>query len=206
GAGKSTLAKLVARFYDPTAGTVAVDGQDLRDVTGVSLRGAVALVPQEGFLFDGTIAENIALACEGCTREDVERACEALGIARRMRALPDGLDTEVSTGGHTLSSGQRQLVALARALVLSPHVLILDEATSNLDPATDALVEEAMETLLAGRTALIIAHRVETAMRTDRVVMLRDGEIVEDGTPDELLARGGVFADWVLSVRATSGA
>jgi len=205
GAGKSTLARLVTRFYDVTAGAVAVDGQDVRDVIGATLREHVALVPQEGFLFNGTIADNIAVARDGATREDVDAACRALGIAQRLSMLPEGLDTDVSNHGMSLSSGQRQLIALARALIAGPRVIILDEATSNLDPATDALVEDALVTLLAGRTALIIAHRVETAMRADRVVMMRHGTIVEDGAPDDLVADGGAFGEWVRSVREIAG-
>ena len=207
GAGKSTLAKLVARFYDVTEGRILVDGQDVCGLTGQSLRRHVALVPQEGFLFDGTIADNIAVAAPGRTRADradIEEACEALGIRRRLEALPEGLDTHVTSGGLSLSSGQRQLIALTRVLVAEPRIVILDEATSNLDPATDALVEQALSTLLAGRTAVIIAHRVETAMRADRVLMMAQGEIAEDGEPEDLVVAGGVFSGWVTQVRAAA--
>ena len=206
GAGKSTLAKLVARFYDVDGGNVMIDGQNVKEVTVESLRQRVALVPQDGFLFDGSITDNIAVACPGCSRDDIEAACASLGILERFAALPDGLDTTVSNGGLSLSSGQRQLVALARALVAKPEVVILDEATSNLDPATDALVERALASLLEGRTALVIAHRVETAMRADRVVMMDAGKIVEDGAPSQLVAAGGTFSDWVKQVRQTAGA
>jgi ATP-binding cassette subfamily B protein len=197
GAGKSTLAKLIARFYDPTSGRVLVDGQDVRGVQAASLRRALTLVSQEGFLFDGTVAENIALARPGATAADVRRACEQLGVMARLDVLPDGLDTMVTNRGLSLSAGQRQVVALARAFMAEPRVLLLDEATSQLDPATDALVERALRTLLAGRTAVVIAHRVQTALRADRVVLLEHGRVREDGPPGALLVQGGAFAAWV---------
>jgi ATP-binding cassette subfamily B protein len=199
GAGKSTLAKLLARFYDPTRGRVLVDGQDIRSVTGQSLRRHLALVPQEGYLFDGTIAANIAMARPGATRADVDAACQSLGIGERIAALPEGLDTEVSNRGLSLSSGQRQLVALARAFLADPTVMVLDEATSNLDPATEAVVERALEALFAGRTAIVIAHRVTSALRAERVVMLAGGRVVADGAPADLVSRPGPFADWVAA-------
>jgi ATP-binding cassette, subfamily B, bacterial len=199
GAGKSTIAKLIARFYDPLSGRVVVDGQDVKEVDSASLRRFLILVSQEGFLFDGTVLDNIALARPGATADDVARACAALGIADRLAMLPNGLETAVSNRGLSLSSGQRQLVALARAFMAEPGVLILDEATSQLDPATDAVVEEALRQLLHGRTSIVIAHRVQTALRADRVVLLEQGRVVEDGRPDELLAAGGPFADWVAA-------
>jgi ABC-type multidrug transport system fused ATPase/permease subunit len=201
GAGKSTLAKLLARFYDPVAGRLLVDGQDVREVEAATLRRSLTLVSQEGFLFDGTVAENIALARPGASSEDVRAACAALGIATRLDVLPAGLDTPVSNRGLSLSAGQRQLVALARAFMAEPRVLILDEATSQLDPATDALVERALRTLLRGRTAIVIAHRVQTALRADRVVLLEGGQVREDGPPATLLASGGAFAEWVVRHR-----
>jgi len=201
GAGKTTLGKLIARFHDVSGGSIEVDGQDVRSVTGASLRRHVALVPQQGFLFDGTVLDNIAVVRPDLERDDVIAACDALGIMARIDALPDGLATEITNGGQSLSSGQRQLIALARALVAEPTVIVLDEATSNLDPATDALVERALASLLDGRTAIVIAHRVETAMRADRVVLMADGRVAEDGSPSELRAAGGVFAGWVDTVR-----
>ncbi len=202
GAGKSTFAKLVARFYDATEGRVLIDGQDLRDVLGPSLRKHVIVVPQEGFLFDGTVAENVGVARPEATRAEIEAACEAMGFASRIAAIPGGLDCVVANRGLTLSSGQRQMVALARAFLSEPRVIVLDEATSNLDPATDALVEEAMHTLLADRTAIVIAHRINTAVRADRVLVFEHGVIVEDGPPAQLEAiEGGAFARWVAATR-----
>lgn len=204
GAGKSTVAKLIARFYDPTEGRVLVDGQDVRHLTGATLRRHVVVVPQEGFLFDGTVGENIGLARPDATRQEIAAACRALGFSDRLDAIPDGLDSVVSNRGLTLSSGQRQLVALARAFVAEPLVIVLDEATSNLDPATDVLVEDAMQRLLADRTAIVIAHRINTALRADRVVVMEHGRIVEDGPPRELEARDGAFARWVAATRAAA--
>jgi ATP-binding cassette subfamily B protein len=197
GAGKSTLVKLIARFHDATAGTIRVDGLDVRDLTTASLRRALALVPQEGFLFTGSVADNIAATRADASRADVESACTALGIRATLETLPDGLDTRVGAGGATLSAGQRQLVALARAFLADPRLLILDEVTSSVDPATMAVLEDAFGRLLRGRTALLIAHRVSTALRADRVVMLAGGTVAEVGRPAELLARGGRFARWV---------
>jgi len=204
GAGKSTLAKLIVRFYDPTEGHVLVDGQDVRDVTESSLRRNVVVVPQEGFLFDGTVADNIGISRSDATRADVEASCAALGFSDRLDAIPDGLDAIVSNRGLTLSSGQRQLVALARAFLAEPRVIVLDEATSNLDPATDVLVEEAMHRLLRDRTAIVIAHRINTALRADRVLVMEHGRVVEDGPPLELESRGGAFARWAAATRAAA--
>lgn len=202
GAGKSTFAKLVARFYDASDGVVTIDEQDVRMVTGSSLRSHVIVVPQEGFLFDGTVAENVAAARPEASREEIEAACVAMGLAGRIAAIPGGLDAVVANRGLTLSSGQRQLVALARAFLAEPSVIVLDEATSNLDPATDALVERAMQTLLADRTAIVIAHRVNTAIRADRVLVFEHGVVVEDGVPTELaVVEGGAFARWVDAAR-----
>ncbi len=204
GAGKSTLAKLVARFYDPSAGHVFVDGQDVRSVTGVSLRRHVLVVPQEGFLFDGTVADNIGISRDGASRAEVVAACRTLGFAERLESIPGGFDAVVSNRGLTLSSGQRQLVALARAFLAEPRVIVLDEATSNLDPATDVLVEDAMHRLLADRTAIVIAHRINTALRADRVLVMEHGRVVEDGPPHELELQGGAFAHWVAATRAAA--
>ncbi len=202
GAGKSTFAKLVARFYDATDGRVLIDGQDLREVSGTTLRKHVIVVPQEGFLFDGTVADNVSVAQPNASREVIDAACEAMGLAGRLAAIPGGLDAVVANRGLTLSSGQRQLVALARAFLAEPRVIVLDEATSNLDPATDVLVEHAMQTLLTDRTAIVIAHRINTAVRADRVLVFEHGVIVEDGPPEDL-ARidGGAFARWVAATR-----
>jgi ATP-binding cassette subfamily B protein len=202
GAGKSTFAKLVARFYDASDGRVVIDGQNLRDVTGSSLRRNVIVVPQEGFLFDGTVADNVGVARGDAGRDEIEAACAAMGLGERIAAIPGGLDAVVANRGLTLSSGQRQLVALARAFLAEPDVIVLDEATSNLDPATDALVERAMQTLLADRTAVVIAHRINTAIRADRVLVFEHGRVVEDGPPSELeLIPGGAFARWVAATR-----
>jgi ATP-binding cassette subfamily B protein len=202
GAGKSTFAKLIARFYDPTEGHVLIDGQDLSEVTGSSLRHHVIVVPQEGFLFDGTVADNVAAARPDATRDEIEAACTAMGLMERIATIPGGLDASVANRGLTLSSGQRQLVALARAFLAEPKVIVLDEATSNLDPATDAAVEHAMEHLLADRTAIVIAHRINTALRADRVLVFEHGVIVEDGPPEELEADpSGAFAKWVAAAR-----
>src|SRR5256886_7918609 len=180
GAGKSTIAKLVARFYDPTAGTVTLDGVDLRDVSDDDLRRAVVMVTQENFLFSGTVAENIGFGRPDATRADVAAAAEAIGADTFIRALPDGYDTDVRKRGGRLSAGQRQLVAFARAFLADPAVLILDEATSSLDIPSERLVQRALRTLLADRTAIIIAHRLTTVEIADRVLVLDAGRIVED--------------------------
>jgi ATP-binding cassette subfamily B protein len=203
GAGKSTLAKLIGRFYDPTEGSIRIDGQDLRHVQSSSLRRHVVVVPQEGFLFDGTIASNIALGSPGATRAEVERACREIGLGDAIDTIPGGLDARVANRGLTLSSGQRQLVALARAFLADPAVIVLDEATSNLDPATDARVEHALSRLLAGRTSIVIAHRVPTAQRAERVIALEHGRIVEQGSPAMLVEADGAFARWVRAALAS---
>lgn len=194
GAGKSTIAKLVTRFYDPQRGTIAVDGTPIRDVTLASLRHQIGVVPQEPFLFAGTIRDNIAFARPEADDEAVNRACEAVGILERLERLPQGIDTPCHERGVTLSSGERQLIALARAFLAEPRVLILDEATSNLDLKTEQLVERALDQLLQGRTAILIAHRLSTAMRADRIAVVDDGRIVELGSHDELVAQGGAYA------------
>lgn len=200
GAGKSTLAKLIARFYDPTAGTVTIDGHDLRDVTQRSLRAQLGIVPQEGHLFSGTIAENLRFANPAATDDELRAACAAVGALEFIDAMPDGFDTQVETRGTRLSAGQRQLVAFARALVADPRLLILDEATSSVDARTEAHIDAAMERLRAGRTAVVIAHRLSTVRRADRIVVVEDGRVVEDGTHGDLLARKGRYAallgDW----------
>jgi len=195
GAGKSTLARLVARFHDPTEGRVLIDGHDLREVTIHSLRSQLGLVPQEPFLFHGTIRDNVAFARPDASEEDVLAACEAVGLADLLKRLPDGLDAPVHERGSSLSSGERQLMALARAFLARPRVLILDEATSSLDLRSEAVIEQALDVVLEGRTAIVIAHRLATAMRADRIVVVADGGIAEIGSHDELLAAGGRYSD-----------
>jgi ATP-binding cassette subfamily B protein len=194
GAGKSTIAKLLTRFYDPLDGRILVDGYDVADVTLHSLRRQLGIVPQESFLFAGTIGDNIQFARPEATREDVLAACEAVGILELIEALPNGLDTPCHERGVTLSSGERQLIALARAFLASPRVLILDEATSSLDLATESLVERALDVLLEGRTAILIAHRLNTAMRADRIAVVETGGLVEVGSHAELIALDGRYA------------
>ncbi|MFC1429939.1 ABC transporter ATP-binding protein [Streptacidiphilus sp. N1-3] len=194
GAGKSTLAKLLARFYDPTGGRVLLDGVDLRELATAELRRGVVMVTQESFLFSGTVADNIAVGRPGATREEVEDAAKAIGADAFIRALPEGYDTDVRKRGGRISAGQRQLVAFARALLADPSVLILDEATSSLDVPGERAVQEAMRTVLAGRTAVIIAHRLSTVEIADRVLVMEQGRIVEDGTPADLIAGTGRFS------------
>ncbi|MFI9243074.1 ABC transporter ATP-binding protein [Streptomyces sp. NPDC053086] len=195
GAGKSTLAKLLARFYDPTAGRVLLDGVDLRELAMPELRRGVVMVTQEAFLFSGTVADNIAIGRPDATREEIERAAKAIGAHEFISALPDGYDTDVRKRGGRISAGQRQLVAFARALLADPAVLILDEATSSLDIPGERAVQRAMSTVLRGRTAVVIAHRLSTVEIADRVLVMEHGRIVEDGHPAELIAGTGRFAD-----------
>ena len=194
GAGKSTVAKLAVRFHDPDEGSVSLDGVDLRDLDPVDLRRHVVLVPQEGFLFSGTLGDNLRYARDDLDDDALMAASRRIGIAEWIESLPDGLDTEVRERGSRLSAGERQLVALARALVADPAVIVLDEATSNLDPETEHRVEAALGTLLEGRSAIVIAHRLATADRADRVVVMADGAVVEEGPPAELIAAGGEYA------------
>jgi ATP-binding cassette subfamily B protein len=200
GAGKSTLAKLVARLYDPTEGTITFGGVDLRDATHRSLRDRIVVVPQEGFLFNGTIRENVRIARGDATDEEVEEALDAIGVLNRFGRLPEGLETEVRERGSRLSAGEKQLVSLARAALVDPSLLVLDEATSSLDPGTEALVEQAIVRLMAGRTVVVIAHRLSTAERCDRIGVVDDGRLVEVGTHDELIANeehyAALFSSW----------
>lgn len=200
GAGKSTLAKLIVRFYDPTEGTVSIGGVDLRDATLASLRRTMVVVPQEGFLFNGTLMENVRLARPDATDDDIVAAMDSIGILDRFAILPEGLDTEVRERGSRFSAGEKQLISLARAALADPEILVLDEATSSLDPGTEAIVEEAMERLSEGRTTIVIAHRLTTAARADRVAVVAAGSLAEVGTHDELIAADGhyaaLFAAW----------
>jgi len=189
GAGKTTIAKLIARFYDPSSGSVTLDGVDLRDLTQADLRRHVVMVTQENFMFEGTVADNIRFGRPDATDEEVVAAAAAVGADRFINALPEGYDTDVAKRGGRLSAGQRQLVAFARAFLADPAVLILDEATSSLDIPSERMVQRALETVLADRTALVIAHRLSTVQVADRVLVLEHGEIIEDGAPEELIGR-----------------
>jgi ATP-binding cassette subfamily B protein len=195
GAGKSTIAKLVTRFYDPTDGVVAIDGHDLRDVTIDSLRRQLGVVPQEPFLFMGTMRDNIAFARPDATDDEIMEAVHRVGLTELVERLPEGVDTLVHERGVSLSSGERQLLALARAFLAAPRVLVLDEATSNLDLKSETKVEAGLDAVLEGRTAIIVAHRLSTAMRADRIAVVDDGQILELGTHDELVALGGRYAE-----------
>jgi ATP-binding cassette subfamily B protein len=194
GAGKSTLAKLVSRFYDPTEGSVKLDGVDLRELANDDLRRAVVMVTQEAYLFSGTVADNIALGKPGASDEEIEAAARAVGAHGFIEALPDGYATDVNKRGGRVSAGQRQLLSFARAFLADPRVLILDEATASLDIPSERLVQEGLTTLLADRTAIIIAHRLSTVAIADRVLVMEHGRIIEDGSPAELIEQGGKFA------------
>ena len=201
GAGKSTIAKLITRFYDPQAGVVSIDGHDLRSVTHESLRTQLGVVPQEPFLFNGTIRDNLVFANPDASDAEVAEATAATGLDELVARLPDGVDTFVHERGSSLSAGERQLLALARAFLARPRVLILDEATSNLDLQSESIIERALDAVLEGRTAVIIAHRIATAMRADRIAVVDDGVITELGSHDELVALGGhyasLYAAWI---------
>ncbi|HET9730699.1 MAG TPA: ABC transporter ATP-binding protein [Acidimicrobiia bacterium] len=194
GAGKSTLAKLIARFYDPVDGVVRVGGVDLRDATMKSLRERIVVVPQEGFLFAGTLRDNVRVGRAEATDAEVDDALRALGLYDRFAAFPEGLDTEVRERGSRLSAGERQLISLARAALADPTILVLDEATSNLDPGTERSVEQALEQLMHGRTVVVVAHRLSTAARADRIAVVADGRLAELGTHAELVAHEGHYA------------
>lgn len=194
GAGKSTLAKLISRFYDPTEGAVRLDGIDLRSLHPKDLRRAIVMVTQEAYLFSGTVADNIALGKPDATRTEIIAAAKAVGAHEFIESLPAGYDTDVNKRGGRVSAGQRQLLSFARAFIADPVVLILDEATASLDIPSERLVQEGLQTLLADRTAVIIAHRLSTVAIADRVLVMEHGQIVEDGTPRDLIAGTGRFA------------
>jgi ATP-binding cassette, subfamily B, bacterial len=195
GAGKSTFAKLVSRFYDPQRGRVLVDGTDLRDLRSSCLRSQLGIVPQEGFLFSGSVRENIAFGRPDASGAEVEAAADVIGAGDFIRRLPGGFDAEVGERGVALSAGQRQLIAFARALLAEPRILILDEATSNVDVRTERAIEAGLERLLRGRTAIVIAHRLSTIRGADRIAVLEHGRIVESGTHDKLIEAGGRYAE-----------
>jgi ABC-type multidrug transport system fused ATPase/permease subunit len=207
GAGKSTIARLTLRFYDPTRGRVLLDGVDVRELAFADLRRSIVMVPQEGFLFSGTVQENIRFGRPDATDEEVREACERLGIADFVTSLPESYETLVSYRGSRLSAGEKQLVSLARAFLADPAVLILDEATSSLDPGTEALVERAVQTLLSTRTSMVVAHRLSTAEHADRILLVDGGRVVEDGRHDVLVAQDGMYAklyrQWALSLEAS---
>jgi ABC-type multidrug transport system fused ATPase/permease subunit len=194
GAGKTTTARLIARFYDPTAGAVLLDGVDLRDLPTPELRKAIIMVTQESFLFSGTVADNIAFGKPSATREEIVRASEVVGAHPFIEMLPEGYDTDIRKRGGRLSAGQRQLVALARAFLADPAVIIFDEATSSIDMPSERLIQQALEVVLEDRTAFIIAHRLATVEIADRVLVIDEGKVVEDGSPAELLREGGRWA------------
>ena len=205
GAGKSTVAKLIARFHDPDDGSVTIDGHDLRGVTLASLRQQLGYVPQEPFLFHGTIRDNLTFAAPDATDDEVVAACRDLGIDDLIERLPSGLDTPVHERGASLSAGERQLLALARTFLARPRVIVLDEATSNLDLASESRIEQAFGRLLEGRTAVLIAHRLATAQQADRVAVVFDGRVAEIGTPRELVELGGHYAEMVRTWERHSG-
>ena len=206
GAGKSTVIKLLARFYDPTAGAVLIDGHDLRQVTSSSLREQLAVVPQEAFLFSGSVLDNIRFARPSADADEVKRVARIVGVHDFVESLPEGYDTEVQEGGSALSTGQRQLISFARALLADPRILILDEATSSVDAESERRIERAMEVLFSGRTSVIVAHRLSTVRYADEILVIDDGRVVERGTHDALVAAGGRYAGLYAEWEATGEA
>lgn len=194
GAGKSTLAKIMARLYDPQSGSVSFGGVDLRQASMTDLRARIVVIPQEGFLFDGSVRDNLLIAKPDATEKQLLAALDSIGLRERFEALPEGLDTQVRERGSRLSAGERQLVALSRAALVNPAVLVLDEATSNLDPGTEMLVEAALEKLMQGRSVIVVAHRLSTVQRADKIAVVADARISESGTHEELIALGGHYA------------
>ena len=194
GAGKTTIINLLMRFYDVSGGTVTVDGNDIRDITRDSLRGAYTMVLQDTWLFGGTIYENIAYGREGATLEEVKEAAKAARIHNYIESLPDGYDTVITDDGVNISKGQRQLITIARAMIANSHMLILDEATSNVDSRTEIKIQEAMAKLMEGRTCFVIAHRLSTIQNADCILVIQDGKITENGNHDELMQKGGFYS------------
>ena len=205
GAGKTTLCNLVARFHDPTSGTVRLDGRDLREIKVESYRGLLGIVEQDVFLFDGTVAENIAYAARDVTSEQVRHAAEVAHASGFIEALPEGYETVIGERGVKLSGGQRQRLAIARAVLADPSIFILDEATSNLDSESEEAIRRGLDTLMQGRTSFVIAHRLSTIRHADRILVLDDGQIVEDGTHTELMDRSGLYRGMVELQRMESG-
>ena len=209
GAGKSTLAKLMMRFYDPTMGRILLDGQDIRQFSFKDLRRSIIMVPQEGFLFSGTIRENILFGRPDATDDEVVAACQSLGVHSFIEALPDGYDTAVRYRGSRLSAGEKQVVSISRAFLADPPVLILDEATSSMDPGTEAIVEGAIRKALEGRTSIVIAHRLSTAEHAERILVVNDGRVIEDGSHAELVSAGGYYTSlherWIEHGNAAGG-
>ncbi len=189
----------MARLYDPVTGSVSFGGVDLRRASMASLRERIVVIPQEGFLFDGSVRDNLLIARPEATNDDLLAALDSLGLRVRFEALPEGLDTQVRERGSRLSAGERQLVALSRAALVDPAVLVLDEATSNLDPGTEMLIEAALDRLMQGRSVIVVAHRLSTVQRADRIAVVSDARVTELGTHDELTALGGHYAALVAN-------